>query len=220
MTYTTSFPVLSVLIPTISSRASTLSRSLWHLEQQNTYGFEVLVHQGDEIGLGDKINRMVQEARGDFIVMVDDDDYLPLHYMHTVWPTLRLSTDFVGYRILALKNGAFWLSIEHSATNQFGSQTLRRGVCNKMPIRTELARQVPFGNDYTDDWPWSEQIHNLVERSTFIDEHLYVYDWWPESMAFKNPERHPDKWAPAHDVGVWPYDGASWPIAGDRLRWL
>lgn len=209
---------LSVIIPTISARASTLSRSLWHLIEQPG-DFEVIVHRGDEIGLGDKVNAMIAEARGDYIVQVDDDDHLPLGYMASVLPFLDGSVDAVGYKILALRDGSFWVSIAHDPTHEFGVDTPRpdgsigRGVCNKIPIRRELAQKVHFGNAYTDDWPWSEQVHRLVERSTFIDRHLYVYDWWPSTMAFRNADRRPHGWTPQRDIGAWPYDS-------ERIRWM
>ena len=223
--------ILSVLIPTISSRASTLSRTLWYLQNQTMSGdFEVIVHQGDTIGLGDKINRMIAEAKGDYIVMVDDDDYLVPHYMASVLPRLQQSSmacygykpvqfdtpDFLGYKILALQNGKYWLSISHDAKNPFGNPTLNRGVCNKMPIRRSIAAKVPFGNDYTDDWPWSGAVHALVETSEFIDDHLYVYDWWPDSMAFRDYStvwQPHEEFSPQRDIGEWPFDP-------ERVRWL
>ena len=218
--------ILSVLIPTISSRASTLSRSLWYLENQwnnklgdNSSLYEVIVHRGDTVGLGDKINRMIAEARGDYVVMVDDDDHLVPYYMPTVLPRLYQSSkrlDFLGYRILALQNGKYWLSIAHDAKNPFGNPTLNRGVCNKMPIRRSIAAKVPFGNDYTDDWPWSGAVHALVETSEFIDDHLYVYDWWPDSMAFRDYStvwQPHEEFSPQRDIGEWPFDP-------ERVRWL
>ena len=203
---------LSVLIPTISARASTLSRALWYLQQQSGE-FEVVVHEGDDIGKGAKVNAMVAASTGDYIIVLDDDDYLPLNYMSRVLPYLDSGFDFVGYRILALRDGKYWMSIAHDARNRFGNPTLDRGVCDKMPIRRELAEQVQYGDEYTDDWPWSEAVHNLVETSTFVNEHLYVYDWWPGSMAFKGGEFRPGDWTPQQDFGVWPHDS-------ERVTWM
>lgn len=210
--------ILSVLIPTISARASTLSRALWYLQHQGTEwaeSFEVLVAEGDDIGKGEKVNAMVEAAEGSHIIVLDDDDYLPPHYADTVIPVLKFGdpVDFLGYRILALKNGRYWLSIVHDARNEFGNPTLDRGVCDKMPIRREFALSVKYGDEYTDDWPWSKAIHDLVETSEFIDDHLYVYDWWPESMAFKDSKFQPGNWNPQQDVGQWPYNP-------ERVRWL
>lgn len=204
--------ILSVLIPAISVRTSTLSRSLWYLQQQ-TGDFEILVHPGDDVGLGDKTNRLIQEAAGEYVVVVDDDDYLVPHYMRTVLPFLESGPDFVGYRILALWDGKFWLSIAHDAKNEFGSLTLDRGVCSKMPIRRSIASQVMLGNEFEADWPWAQRVHELVETSLFIDEHLYVYDWWPNAMGFPGGKWAPGTWAPQQDVGLW-------PVVEDRVRWL
>jgi len=210
---------LSVLIPTITPRQSVLSRALWYLDQQSG-DFEVIVHGDDELGLGDKINAMVAAAGGDYVTVLDDDDHLTLDYMSSVLPACE-SVDAIGYRFLALKDGRHWLSIEHDPRNEFngstrarrGTKVVRRSVCQKIPIRRELAAQVTFGNEYTADFPWSEAIHGMVETSTFIDRHLYVYDWWPETMAFKDGREQRGEWNPQRNLGLWPY-------RNDLVRWM
>jgi hypothetical protein len=204
--------ILSVLIPTVSARASTLSRTLWYLQQQ-TGDFEVIVARGDQIGLGDKTNALIEAATGEYFIIVDDDDYVASHYMETVLPYLDGRFDYVGYRILALWDGRYWLSIAHDAKNPFGAITLNRGVDKKMPIRRDLILDLKLGNEFEDDWYFAQAIHNRIRTSTFIDDHLYVYDWWPETMTFPGGQRDQGNWRPQRDIGVWPVDKR-------RIRWL
>lgn len=208
--------ILSVLIPTITPRFPLLSRNLWHLQQQRG-DFEVLVHEGDEIGMGDKLNRMFGEARGEYVVAVDDDDYLPGYYMDRMLPTLRTGVfDSVGYRIFCLRNGMFWLEIEHDPGGSFDGSRLRklkRGFCPKIPVRTEIARRYQFGNEFEDDFAWSELVHGDIETAVFVDESMYVYDFWPDSGAFKYDGWTSGKWPKQPDVGDWPFDR-------NRVRWI
>ena len=203
---------LSVLVPTITARASTLTRSLWYLQQQ-TGDFEVIVATGDDIGLGDKTNNLIAAAAGDYFIIVDDDDHLPSHYMDTVLPFLDGTFDYVGYRILALHEGRYWLSIAHDAKNPFEAFTLNRGVDKKMPIRRSLMEGLSLGNEFEDDWLFAQSIHDRVQTSMFIDDHLYVYDWWPDTMTFPGGRRDQGNWGPQRDIGRWPFDP-------DRIRWL
>ena len=193
---------LSVLIPTVSPRESLLSRLLWSITSQ-TGDFEIVVHGGDTIPMGDKLNRMFTVAQGEYVVCVDDDDMLADSYMEQVLPRLE-DVDFLGYRILVLRDGAFWMEVEHrGGVTGWGSKV--RGVGPKCPIRRELALQVPFGNAYTDDVTWSSQVGRLVRAAGFVDRPLYIYDWWAERMLGTAPDHHVDRWGSQRDVGEWPY---------------
>lgn len=193
---------LSVLIPTVSPRESLLSRLLWSVTSQQGE-FEIVIHGGDEIPMGDKLNRMFQVARGEYVVCVDDDDMLADSYMEQVLPRLG-DVDFLGYRILVLRDGAFWMEVEHRGDGH-GWASHVRGVGPKCPIRREIALQVPFGNAYTDDLAWSSKIGPLVRSFGFVDRPLYIYDWSPTQMLGTAPDHQPDRWNQQRDVGVWPW---------------
>jgi glycosyltransferase involved in cell wall biosynthesis len=200
---------LSVLVSTVTPRASLLSRLLYGLTQQ-TGDFEVLVHPDDTLGMGDKLNRMFAEAEGEYVVCVDDDDMLADSYMDTVLP--RLAGDFVGYRILVLHDGKYWMEVEHRwDVNGWGDEV--RGVGPKCPVRRDIACRVPFGNAYSDDEQWSAGVAGLVSSGVFIDRPLYVYDWWNRHMLGTAPNQRRNRWKSQRDVGVWPFDP-------ERVRWI
>lgn len=200
---------LSVLVPTVTPRASLLSRLLYGLCNQKG-DFEVLVHSDDSLGMGDKLNSMFAEARGDYVVCVDDDDMLSDGYMDTVLPALL--GDFVGYRILVLHDGRFWMEVTHRWDVDGWGKT-ERGVSPKCPVRTDIARQVEFGNEYNDDQAWSRRVGELVASGTFIDRPLYVYDWWSQHMLGTTPDQYSGRWEMQRDVGEWPFDS-------ERIRWV
>lgn len=201
---------LSVLVPTVSPRESLLSRLLWSITWQ-TGDYEVVIHGGDDIPMGDKLNRMFTAASGEYVVCVDDDDMLADSYMDTVLPRLE-DIDFLGYRIVVLHDGAYWMEVAHRGDVEGWDGTLR-GVGPKCPIRRDLALQVPFGNAYRDDVEWSLQVGRLVQASGYIDRPLYLYDWWEYRMLGTAPDHHADRWGSQRDVGIWPFRPAN-------LTWL
>ena len=193
---------LSVLVPTVSPRASLLSRLLWSITSQSG-DYEIVIHEGDDIPMGDKLNRMFTVAQGEYVVCVDDDDMLADSYMDNVLPRLE-GIDFLGYQILVLRDGAFWMQVEHRG-DAVGWGSRVRGVGPKCPIRRELALQVPFGNAYTDDVSWSSQVARLVKSSDFVARPLYIYDWWESRMLGTAPDHYESRWEEQRDVGTWPW---------------
>ena len=156
---------LTVCIPTIPSRRSTLSRLLWSLRGQS---LDILIADGDG-AMGDKLNEMFAAATTTHVIAVDDDDY--------VGQLLKMWTgefyDFVGCRVLWMENGRFAGSVAHRGDGDTSWTTLDRGVSPKCAVRTSIARAHPFGNHYTADREWSEAVQADVERHAFVDDHLY-----------------------------------------------
>ena len=188
---------LSICIATMDRRESLLSRMLWGLQSQPGLGgaFEILVY-GGIVRVGEKLDSMFAEARGSHVVFFGDDDYVTADYMSTVLPLLDV--DFVGHRLIQTVDGRYAASFAHDARYKSWRGPIR-GVTPIMPIRRELALQVPFPDGYEGDKDWSLQVGELVETSTFVDKVLYFYDFQSEHRF--------------RDVGKWPYDPA-------LVRWL
>jgi glycosyltransferase involved in cell wall biosynthesis len=159
--------------------------------------------------MGDKVNRMIAEADGEYVVCVDDDDYLAPDYMSVVLP--NLDGDFLGYRILVLDRGAYQGEVEHRGEIAGWGDWSPRGVTPKCPIRRSLAAQVPFGNEYSADARWSRQVGQLVASSSYVDRVLYVYDVW--NSLGTEPNQRPWQWESQRDIGQWPF-------GSEKIRWL
>ena len=206
---------LSVCISTVTPRRSLLSRLLSGLLDQDG-DYEVIVHTGDNIPHGTKVERMFREAAGSHVVVVDDDDYLRGDYMEWVLPELNPGLDFLGYRIHCTFNGNFWMSVPHHGdlpSNRW--RQLKRGPAPKMPTRVELARRVPFKNHYQGDIEWAEGVQPLLETVKYIDEELYFYDFWRAGSmktSWNDGTEQPDI-GPQRDLGLFDFDE-------ERVRWL
>ncbi len=211
---------LTFCIPTVSHRAGLLSRLLWSIgEQADGWAdrFEVLIYPGDDVAYGDKLNHMFAEAKGEYVVAIGDDDWLSAAYLRSVMPWLRdplESPDYVGYKILYLNGGKYQYDITHTADIVGWPSDRLRGVCQTCPVRTSIARSVPFGNEYFDDRKWSAEVGKQVKRHTFIDRVLYYYDYG-ESVG-TTPDQKPDAWVNSDRVGTWNYKFPWW----DGPRWL
>lgn len=201
---------LTICIPTIPARRSVLSRLLFTIEGQLTDDVEVLIADG-ATPMGDKLNRMFAMANGHHVVAVDDDDLLSENYVDltTKWTA---EFDFLGHYILWLENGRFAGIVKHSLHGDPSWGSLNRGVSPKCPVRTELARQVEFGNHYTADREWSTAIHALCETGTYLPVPLYIYDHWDQHMVGTEPD-DPRFARPQRDVGMWPFDP-------ERFTWI
>lgn len=186
---------VSILIPTMEQRKSMLSRLLFGLQHQMNDSVEVLIDQSNN-KMGDKLTNMFQIAKGKYVVCVDDDDYLADDYVSAL--TFD-DEDFVGYKILSLCNGEFENVYSHSVDGSDAwDKSTGRGISPKCLVKTEIAKQVPFGNDYTSDRDWSMAIGNLCNSGKFINRVLYYYDCYPNSSLFSLGEKR--------EVGQYPYD--------------
>lgn len=202
---------LSICIPTVSHRAGLLSRLLYSIgEQADGFQdqFEVLVYPGDNIPYGDKLNYMFSIAEGEWVVAIGDDDWLPANYLQML-PLLRdKNPDYLGYKILYLKNGKFQYEITHTADIEGWPTPNIRGVCQTCPVRTSIARSVHFGNEYTDDRVWSLAVGQQVKTHLFVDRVMYYYDWG-ESIG-TTPDQNPGAWVNSDRVGTWDFNFEWW----------
>lgn len=182
--------VLSILIATVPGRESLLSRLLWILEQQLTDNVEVLVYDG-WIPFGDKVNHMRDIAKGEFSVVVDDDDYVSDSYIERVLPRLK-NTNYLDHGILHLHNGKFQNVIYSDV------------VHHKCPIRNSIAKDIKLGNGYTDDKQWSRDASACIGATYKVNQALYIYDYWDTGTVGTEPsDKNKDT---QRDVGIYPYN--------------
>lgn len=202
-------PILSILIPTIASRRSLLSRLLWTLEPQLCPEVEVIIHASEKIGMGAKFNELFAMANGRYGVLIDDDDNVVSDYVATILEeTGEGDPDYIGYKVLYTVDGRYrevYVSDPRTAVHQpYRLDLILRHVMHKCPILVEKARAHKFGDSYDADYHWvSEMIadgypHNPV----VLDRVLYHYDYWPQYTVGISP-----KWGPTQrEVGNWPYN--------------
>lgn len=184
--------ILSLVIPTTPPRAQLLGRMLHCLDEQMCDEVEVVIVGGPG-QMGDKVNAGFREASGEWVAVVDDDDWLAADFVDCVLAAVECDPDMVGYRIASMRDGALWAMIEHRVDGDLSWASNRRGPCPKMPIRRTIAAAHEFGNEYTADRPWSRAVAADLGSGVFVDRTLYFHDYWTAGVV-------------RPDVGVWPFD--------------
>jgi len=206
---------LSILVATVSSRASLLSRLLANLGNQlqvhSPDDVEVIIHKSDTKPMGQKFNELYRAANGRLAVQVDDDDNVAADYMTQILDHSQ-DHDFVGYKVLVTIDGS---NRERSVYEfdpdrvrdhpPFGSRGERvRVLTPKCPILTSRTRMFPFGNFVGTDWFWISDIirDGFPFHPIFLDRELYHYDCWPSQSLGSKPE----EWTEQREVEKFDYD--------------
>lgn len=90
--------MFSIIIPTRSSRSKSLQIAADSI-REHTEDYELLIVEGEELGLNEKINKGIIASRGEYIVMLHDDVTV-----HEGW--LDELADVGCFRVME-QNGAF-----------------------------------------------------------------------------------------------------------------
>jgi glycosyltransferase involved in cell wall biosynthesis len=97
---------LSILIPSVLSRYEKLGRILDQLKPQITDEVEVVVHTDNKkISLGDKRNKLLSLANGEYIVMIDDDDRITEDYVFELLKAIESGAECICYEVECSVNG-------------------------------------------------------------------------------------------------------------------
>lgn len=172
-------------------RRQLLGRCLWYLQHQSSQVFQVIIVQGNK-PKGDKLNLAFKYVDTSHLMMCDDDDWVSPNLVSSV---IGHDEDFVGYDALQMVHGRYAQTIHQETASH---------IC---PIRTDIARTFPFGNEYLADIKWTKATAQFIGTETYIDDALYFYDKWNE--------RGVGEWSPSRQVGYWPYDKLH-----PNFRWL
>jgi len=181
--------LLSICVCSIGSRTSYLNRLLSVLQPQFCPQVEFLlsVDHGQQ-SVGDKRQVMLEAAKGEFIVFLDDDDLVPPHYIRRVLAAINSNraADCITYLSTRFDDGVFEANCSYSLKNARndthiyvdGIKQYLRFPYHVTPIRTSIARKVGFKNlNFREDTVFSEEIRPLLKAEVFIPEVMYEY-WW------------------------------------------
>ncbi len=182
--------LLSILIPTLDERAALFERIYSHLQSQiagcgAAHEVEVLYLRDDRVlSTGEKRNRLVQAATGEFVSFVDDDDRVSNGYVSSILEILRGNSDVdcIGIRVVKTFKGKH--AREYVQSLQYRDYFSRNGkyygppyILN--PIRRSIAARYPFMPvSYSEDMEWALRLseERALKKEKFLDAILYHYD--------------------------------------------
>ena len=177
---------LSILICSLESRAHFLNRLLSELIIQPDVDIVVDLDNGQKT-IGKKRNDLLQNAIGDYVCFIDDDDIVSENYVSLLLEGIDKGVDCCSLKGIITEDGNNPLIFEHSIkynsykTNP-DSYTIRyeRFPNHLNCIRSGIAKQFKFPEkNHGEDTDWATQIHKsgLLKTEHYIEEPIYFYEY-------------------------------------------
>lgn len=176
---------LSILICSLHKRKPFLDRLLKVLcPQVEKYSdVNVIINKDNgELIIGDKRNKLLEEAKSsEFLCFIDDDDLIADSYVDDIVKALETKPDCVGMEGIITVNNRNPKKFTHSI--KYNSWHEKDGVYYRSPnhlnpIKTELALQIKFPSiNSGEDQDFSNRILPLLKTEVYIDSPIYFYDY-------------------------------------------
>lgn len=175
-------PKLSILIPSLIGREKYLARLYDILKPQLSNDIEVLIHTDNkQITTGSKRNNLINDAKGEYIIFVDDDDRVSADYVEQVMVGINRGVDAVTITSIITvdgKNPRFVIDSPYQE-NRFYKNTYYRGVQHLDAVKRELASQIKYEDiSFGEDAKWTKAMHEsgLIKTWYRVGKPIYFYE--------------------------------------------
>ena len=171
---------LSILICTLNGREKQLDRLLQILDKQKSRKVEILIEKDNrQITTGAKRNILLQQAKGDYVSFIDDDDIVSEDYIPQILKAVETDPDCVGFKGVLLRKKGVRFIFEHAIQHKswFEKDSIYYRCPNHLnPIKRKIALQIGFKNiTQGEDREYSLMVSPLLKTGVFIDKVLYFY---------------------------------------------
>lgn len=186
-------PVLTICLPTVTNRCDLFAKLHAHILAQCVgKPVEVIVAcDAKEISIGKKRQNLLEQATGDWVVFIDDDDFVADNYVDAILAALTKNPDCVGFLISCTTNGKRPVKAKASMCYKQWAENVDgyahvRSPYQKTPIRRSIALQAGFPDlRYGEDRIYSKKVVALVKTEVFVDAVLYHYKFRSEPFDVK-----------------------------------
>jgi glycosyltransferase involved in cell wall biosynthesis len=191
--------ILSILIASLGSRSRQRGELLDELLRQidslsGTGQVQVLCEIDDgELSIGEKRNKLVARASGDYVCFIDDDDHVAGSYIrHLLKACEPGDADCVGFLGRIWYQGR-WSTFEHSRKHEdmeCVDGKFLRPPNHLNPIKRSIALQFPFPDSSMGEdaaYCLCMARDGVLKRERFIDETLYFYTPHHEPVPADKP---------------------------------
>lgn len=181
-------PTLSILIPTLRSRAEKLSKQIDKLRYQSQNRPVQLLWLGDNksVTVGEKRNMLLKCATGRYICFVDDDDQISDDYISIVLKAIESNKPVITFLGTQSDNGVEALDFKYSLAYGRNHKPKLDGVYWKVMLPDHLCiwdRSIvvePFPNKQLgEDHAWAQEMTKHYSENDIheINEYLYHYEY-------------------------------------------
>jgi len=154
-------------------------------------GLELVIHSHDCKTLGETRQSMIEQAKGEYVSFVDDDDVVSPRYVDAIYPLLD-GVDYIGFHVETYGNGKpmgrAYHSLRYGAwyTNNDG---FYRDISHLNPIKRKLAARGQFVGQSGEDCHWADSMRSLgiVKTEHYIPEVMYYYYYRPNKNSSDYP---------------------------------
>jgi glycosyltransferase involved in cell wall biosynthesis len=176
---------LSILIATLPARLQKLDNLMIEVNRQcNPYPdqIEILIDPRIDINIGQKRNSLLQKAKGEYIVYIDDDDHIFPNYIWSIMQACSIGSDCIGISGIITtngKNGKQWHISKEYKTWHTANGIYYRTPNHISPVKRELALQAGFPEiRFGEDAEYSRRLYPLLKTETIIKGNIYHYDFY------------------------------------------
>jgi len=172
---------LSILICALTSRTRLLERLLRLLQAQRTPEIEILTStDSGQLTTGTKRNHLLNQASGEYIAFIDDDDLVSDDYISKILEAIKTNPDCCGIEgLITFKRKSITRKFIHSIKYGFwytNDNVYYRYPNHLSPVRRELALQVKFPDQTVgEDRVYSDKLFPLLQTEVYIDGPIYYY---------------------------------------------
>jgi glycosyltransferase involved in cell wall biosynthesis len=182
---------LSILICTIPERHNLLRRLTKILERQKTPEVEIRIHDAGRgtMSTGEKRNKLIESAEGEYFCFIDDDDEVPEYYVSEILKATESKPDvisFIGYMTTDKRN-------RQDFTIKLGSDYITKNNHHyRFPnhlcaFKRDLVKHRKFPHtNIGEDYLWAVGLQPLLKTEVHINKVMYIYD-------FISPQNRPGK---------------------------
>lgn len=162
-----------------------LKTLLKELHSQATDEVEILTYADDgQVTTGRKRNDLVKQAKGQYVVFVDDDDMVAPTYIADILEAAEKNFDCITFNGWMETDGQnrtefrLGLGYPYTAVTERSNIVYLRYPNHITPIRKSIAEQIKFpnvtlGEDY--DWATKLKDSGLLKTEVRIEKPLYYY---------------------------------------------
>lgn len=149
------------------------------LELQANEGLEILTDSSMAYNIGTKRNKLLQQARGEYVVFCDDDDLVTPDYVGKIFS--GMGADCIGISGIMTVDGRDLR--QWHISREYGSWHEKDGVFLRTPnhispVRREIALKVGFPDiEHGEDYAYSMGLLPLLKTENKVEGNIYHYKY-------------------------------------------